>query len=138
MSKCDRSEPRSAPEGQHSYAGIFRRVRWVESSNPSLDEGGLGWASRTQPTLRRPLEPLRRPCYAGRRYMFTYVNIKAYDSIRKRIVAGHLRPGDRVSEYAEAKALGVSRGPVREAVRQLVSEGLVEKLPGIGSFVRGP
>src|SRR5688572_6834678 len=63
---------------------------------------------------------------------------RAYDVLRQKISSGQLQPGARLSEYAEAKALGTSRGPVREAVSKLASEGLVEKIPGIGVFVRTP
>src|SRR5690242_601727 len=63
---------------------------------------------------------------------------RAYDMLRDKIFTGTLRPGARLSEYAEAKALGTSRGPVREAVSRLASEGLVEKIPGVGAFVRAP
>jgi DNA-binding GntR family transcriptional regulator len=69
--------------------------------------------------------------------MSTHVNTSVYQAIRGKIVSGRLRPGERLSEYAEAKSLGMSRGPIREAVSKLVSEGLVEKFPGIGAFVRG-
>src|SRR5689334_16539733 len=68
--------------------------------------------------------------------MSTYVNRSAYDAMREQIVSGELKPGERLSEYAQAKRMGVSRGPIREAVSQLVSEGLVEKFPGIGAFVK--
>src|SRR5688572_16025180 len=63
---------------------------------------------------------------------------RAYAALREKISSGALQPGARLSEYAEAKALGTSRGPVREAVSKLTSEGLVEKIPGIGVFVRTP
>jgi DNA-binding GntR family transcriptional regulator len=63
---------------------------------------------------------------------------RAYETLREKISTGVLQPGARLSEYAEAKALGTSRGPIREAVSKLASEGLVEKIPGIGVFVRTP
>lgn len=44
--------------------------------------------------------------------------------LRTRILAGALRPGDKLSEAAIADAFGVSRAPVREALRTLVAEGL--------------
>jgi DNA-binding GntR family transcriptional regulator len=47
--------------------------------------------------------------------------------LRRRILAGEFRPGDKLSEGAIAKAFGVSRAPVREALRVLVSEGLADQ-----------
>jgi DNA-binding GntR family transcriptional regulator len=45
--------------------------------------------------------------------------------ILKSIGSGHYRPGDRIRETEVAKALGVSRTPVREALRRLESDGLL-------------
>ena len=47
-------------------------------------------------------------------------------ALRKEILNGEVRPGERLSENAIAGRLGVSATPVREAVRLLVSDGLVE------------
>jgi DNA-binding GntR family transcriptional regulator len=51
------------------------------------------------------------------------------------IVTGRLRPGDKLVEARYARQLGVSRGPVREAIRRLEQMGLVEKTPYRGAFV---
>lgn len=56
---------------------------------------------------------------------FRYV----YESLRDEIMEGELRPGERLVFNSLAKRFGVSPIPVREAVRQLESEGLVELLP---------
>jgi DNA-binding GntR family transcriptional regulator len=48
---------------------------------------------------------------------------------------GELRPGDRVNEAAIARHLGVSRGPVREAISRLDYEGLVIRRPRRGALV---
>jgi len=50
-------------------------------------------------------------------------------SLRNAIVSGQLRPGDRLTETDLAERLGTSRGPVREALRQLEHEGLVVNHP---------
>jgi DNA-binding GntR family transcriptional regulator len=52
------------------------------------------------------------------------------------ISAGTLRPGERLIEVEIAERLGISRTPVREAIRQLESDGLVSHLPRAGSVVR--
>lgn len=59
-----------------------------------------------------------------------------YNAIRNAIFAGELRPGDRIIETFWAKELGVSQGPVREAIRDLEALGLVETVPFKGSRVR--
>ena len=51
------------------------------------------------------------------------------------IVSGRLHPGDKLVEARLARQLGVSRGPVREAIRRLEQMGLVEKIPYRGAFV---
>ena len=50
-----------------------------------------------------------------------------YEHIRGAIHSGVLRPGERLVEEALAKAAGVSRTPVRETLRRLEAEGLVEE-----------
>lgn len=59
-----------------------------------------------------------------------------YNAIRDAIFAGELKPGDRIIETYWAKELGVSQGPVREAIRDLEAQGLVETVPFKGSRVR--
>jgi len=59
------------------------------------------------------------------------------DAMQARISQGVLRPGDRIFEQEVAAEFGVSRVPVREAIRMLQSEGLVDVLPQRrGVFVR--
>lgn len=53
------------------------------------------------------------------------------------ILAGDLRPGARCNEVHLAQAMRTSRGPVREALRKLESQGLVIARPRRGFFVRG-
>jgi len=55
--------------------------------------------------------------------------------LQKLITNGDLPPGTRLVEAEVSNRLGVSRGPVREALRILESEGLVISHPGRGSFV---
>jgi DNA-binding GntR family transcriptional regulator len=57
--------------------------------------------------------------------------------LREAIGVGRLGPGDRLVEGAIAAALGTSRAPVREALRELVHEGLVSHIPYRGAFVLG-
>lgn len=60
---------------------------------------------------------------------------EVYGSLRRMIVHGHLAPGAKIIEGRVASALGVSRTPVREALRQLESDGLVVTRPGYSTRV---
>ncbi|TCM20804.1 GntR family transcriptional regulator [Novosphingobium sp. PhB165] len=57
-------------------------------------------------------------------------------SLRRMIANGTFKPGERIGEVATAEALGVSRMPVRTALRALEAEGLVEKLGARGYTAR--
>lgn len=59
----------------------------------------------------------------------------AYEEIKDAIVHGKMRPGDYLGEGALAQALEMSRTPVREALKRLASENLVEITPK-GAFVK--
>ena len=56
--------------------------------------------------------------------------------IRRRILDGELKPGERIVEQTLSQDLGVSRGPIREALRQLEQEELVEYIRNAGCTVR--
>jgi len=64
------------------------------------------------------------------------LSTQAYHSIRKALFDGRLIKDVFYSENSMAQALGISRTPAREALRQLESEGLVEVLPQRGFRVR--
>ena len=55
--------------------------------------------------------------------------------LRQRIVEGHLAPGRKLNERELAGSLRVSRTPLREAIKMLAAEGLVELLPNRGAVV---
>ena len=56
-------------------------------------------------------------------------------TLRKQILRGELKPGERLMEIALAKKLGVSRTPIREAIRMLEHEELVVMIPRRGAHV---
>ena len=58
-------------------------------------------------------------------------------SLRKAILTGKLKPGERLTEVKLGKMLGTSRTPIREAIRMLELEGLVAIVPGSGAKVSG-
>ena len=57
------------------------------------------------------------------------------EQLTRAIVEGRVRPGDQLVEMEVGQQLGVSRGPVREAIRRLEQMGVVEKIPYRGAFV---
>lgn len=62
---------------------------------------------------------------------------QVFDKIRSDILKGRYQQGDELVECTIGKELGVSRTPVREAIRQLELEGLVRLVPNKGAFVNG-
>ena len=60
------------------------------------------------------------------------------DRLRRYILSGRLRPGDSVKERDNAVELGVSRTPMREAIRILAKEGLIELRPSRSPIVANP
>lgn len=72
--------------------------------------------------------------------MFQLENYKplrelVFEHIKHAIITGELKPGERLMEVQLAEKLGVSRTPVREAIRKLELEGLVVMVPRKGAFV---
>lgn len=60
---------------------------------------------------------------------------EAVDQLRDLIVRGQLAPGARLNERLLTGQLGISRTPLREAIKLLAAEGLVELLPNRGAIV---
>ncbi len=60
-----------------------------------------------------------------------------FNTLREAILKGELRPGERLMEIHLANRLGVSRTPIREAIRMLELEGLVLMIPRKGAEVAG-
>ena len=58
-------------------------------------------------------------------------------TLRQAILKGEMEPGERLMEIQLAKKLGVSRTPIREAIRKLELEGLVIMIPRRGAEVAG-
>ena len=60
-----------------------------------------------------------------------------FESLREAIINGRLFPGERLMEIQMAEEMGVSRTPVREAIRKLELEGFVVMIPRKGAYVAG-
>lgn len=58
-----------------------------------------------------------------------------FETLRNAILSGNLQPNERLMEIQLSEKLGVSRTPVREAIRKLELEGLVTMIPRKGAYV---
>lgn len=76
----------------------------------------------------KPLSLSERPIHGSR-------NESVYQAIRAGIESGDLKPGQRVMEVEIGESLGVSRTPVREALRRLEAEGILVFEPRVGLVV---
>ncbi|NLZ43653.1 MAG: GntR family transcriptional regulator [Clostridia bacterium] len=79
---------------------------------------------------RKPLAPIDLDSYKPLREL-------VFETLREAIITGQLPPGERLMEIQLAEELGVSRTPVREAIRKLELEGLVAMIPRKGAYVAG-
>src|SRR6266568_7132334 len=61
---------------------------------------------------------------------------RVYEHLREEILSEHLEPGAELLEVPLSEELGVSRGPIREAIGRLAAEGLVTVRPRRGAVVR--
>ena len=68
-------------------------------------------------------------------YEFLPLRDVVFNTLRQEILFGTLKPGENLREVALANRIGVSRTPVREAIRMLEIEGLVVMQPGKGAKV---
>jgi DNA-binding GntR family transcriptional regulator len=62
----------------------------------------------------------------------------AYEKLKSALKLTEVQPGDLLSEGRISKALGISRTPVREAIRRLAQEGLLQVIPGRAIAVAAP
>ncbi|KGR76258.1 GntR family transcriptional regulator [Ureibacillus sinduriensis] len=59
------------------------------------------------------------------------------EKILEQILNGDLKPGDKIVESVYAEMFDTSRSPIREAIYMLTTEGLIERIPRKGAFVKG-
>lgn len=64
------------------------------------------------------------------------LSCRLYHSLKKEILRGILKPGDRLTENSLAKRFGVSRTPVREALHRFIQDGFIQVVPGVGYSVK--
>lgn len=80
--------------------------------------------------MERRLVPVKLDSYKPLREI-------VFESMREAIIGGVLKPGERLMEIQLAEEMGVSRTPVREAIRKLELEGFVVMIPRKGAYVAG-
>ena len=66
------------------------------------------------------------------------LHMQIADSLREMIMTGELKEGDRINENELCVSMGISKTPLREALRFLSGEGLISLVPNRGSFVTKP
>lgn len=93
---------------------IWLTVNLIPASRP----GGRGMKKQSEPNNKSTLMA------------------KARSRIREAIIHGRLKPGEHLKESKLAEELQISRFPIREALRYLQKEGLVETIPYKGTFVK--
>ena len=64
-----------------------------------------------------------------------HVPLQVYELLRGRIETVELKPGESINERRLSEWLGVSRTPIREAIRRLAGDGLIEIVPNVGTSV---
>ena len=64
-----------------------------------------------------------------------HVPLQVYELLRGRIETVELKPGELINERRLSEWLGVSRTPIREAIRRLAGDGLIEIVPNVGTSV---
>ena len=66
----------------------------------------------------------------------TPYEVLVYESLKQKILSGGYAAGEKIPEQSVSEELGVSRSPLRSAIRRLASEGLIEYYPSRGAFVK--
>ena len=83
------------------------------------------------------VEPIRyRDMSAKPLSLNSTLTSRVYEVLKNKILSMELPPGTRLKDGELAEGLGVSNTPVREAIRQLEKDGLVETIPHRGNFVK--
>ena len=86
--------------------------------------------------MRHPADPNAQPTPYAEGFSHEPLRLRVATVIREAILSGSLLPGTPLIEKTIAEDLEISRAPVREAIRTLAKEGLVESIPYKGSRVR--
>ena len=94
----------------------------------------IHWQSATTAITARHLNSSMKPNLPQIKNLS--IREQTLDTLREAILTGELKPGHSLIEMDLSRQLGVSRAPIREALRILNSEGLIETIPYHGTTVR--
>lgn len=125
------SEIDPAPHSWCSPNGLKVRVGRADEVPPDLRETVMSDAL----TVPRTVDASAGLSEVGR-ISRTSLHDTIVGRLRDMIIDGSLQPGTRLHEGQLGEQLGVSRTPLREAIKYLASEGLVELVPSRGAVVR--
>lgn len=106
----------------------------------TVDDSQLDWASFRSADETSPAATSER----AQRMQVTAIqkgqslSDQAMDKLMELIMNGDLLPGERIQEATLARQLGISRGPLREAISRLEGRQLLQRLPHIGVRVADP
>lgn len=100
------------------------------------DHSGPGTDAEAAEQLTDPVTVGLRRLAAQRSHRFQSIGSMVYETLREAILDGTLRPGLKLRQEILAEMIGVSRVPVRSALIQLESDGLVEVRGRRGAVVR--
>ena len=64
------------------------------------------------------------------------ISQQVYSYVKEQIASGVIAPGEKISEQAIADTLNTSRSPVREAIKKLASEGIIDYFPNRGAYAK--
>jgi DNA-binding transcriptional regulator YhcF (GntR family) len=101
-----------------------RRITKLDVRLGAVTETRGDWREK----MERRLPPIKLDSYRPLREVVS-------EALREAITTGILKPGERLMEIQMAEELGVSRTPVREAIRRLELEGFLVMVPRRGTYV---
>ncbi|WP_223838363.1 GntR family transcriptional regulator [Saccharopolyspora pogona] len=127
---CRTWTPRTSP---YSWAKSPRALWSGDAANRSLNNDSKSVSETTSEQPGRDLEPTSP--IPDDSATASGTTDRVVHLVREALAAGQYHAGERVKEAPLAARLGVSRGPIREALRVLAEEGMLERLPNRGAAV---
>ncbi len=118
----------------HRHLDVRARPVYLKTMIEAVSQSPAAAPAEVEPLRTTELPSARRDLDGARGLLSLHGDVLA--RLRDHIVEGHLADGARIPERQLCEMLGVSRTPLREALKVLAAEGLVELLPNRGARVR--